>query len=134
MSKELFIHADRRGIFWNKERVTNTNLYGSGSAQFYPTNNPDFVNTIGTIEDLNIGQTSIQQQNNSYTIGTGSNSVFLLDGRIPSGPKNGIVIGSRVTAVDTSGAVLFKNSELVDYIYTTDSYDLPNFLSCPLFF
>ena len=77
-------------------------MYNSGSAQFYPVpSRPDFVNTIATVDNLNIGSSTSISQVNSLTIGTGNNRTFVLDGGFTNGPDlNGgkIIIGGRVSA------------------------------------
>ena len=101
---------------WGRVTNSNINTYPSKSTQFYPTKKSDFVNTIGTVKDLNIGTYKFQEQICNNTIPIGNNDTFILDGRIPSGPE-GIVVGGRVSAISPGGITLFDNAEVIQYSY-----------------
>ena len=106
---------------WGRVTNSNINAYGSKSTQFYPNKKSDFVNTIGTVKDLNIGTYKFQEQIYDAIIPSGATvDTFVLDGRIPSGPE-GVVIGGRVSAKDENGNTLFDNAEVLQYSYVIDN-------------
>jgi hypothetical protein len=106
---------------WGRVTNSNINTYASKSTQFYPTKKSDFVNTIATVKDLNIGIYKFQEQNCDQTLIDGDTyDTFILDGRIPSGPE-GIVVGGRVSAISPDGVTLFDNAEVIQYSYVITS-------------
>jgi hypothetical protein len=99
-------------------RVTNTQNVTSGNAQFYPTITPDFVNTIGTQKDLNIGSSNVISQKSSQSLINGSaTDTIVVEGNF----RSDAVIGQRVSAKKDDGTILFNNKKLVSYIAVAGS-------------
>ncbi len=94
-------------------RVTNTQNVTSGNAQFYPSITPDFVNTIGTQKDLNIGSSNTISQKSTDTLGSASSTdTITVEGNF----RRDSILGQRVSARKADGTILFNNKELVSYI------------------
>lgn len=100
-------------------RVTNINFNTSpvtnGNVQFYPTTIPDFVNTIGTQKDLNIGSSVVISQKSTTTVASGDNTDTLIaEGNF----RSDSIIGQRVSVVADDGTVIFNNRQLTYYVAT----------------
>ena len=98
-------------------RVTNINYATSpvtdGNVQFYPTITPDFVSTIGTQKDLNIGSSNVISQKSTDTLlSAASTDTIVVEGNF----RSDAIIGQRVSAKKDDGTILFNNKKLVSYI------------------
>ena len=93
-------------------RVTNNRLMSSGNVQFYPSITGDFVNTIGTQRDLNIGESdTIAFEPVVPDPPAGTISSIHLDGEA----RDKIMIGQRISLQSDGGITLFANREVTGY-------------------
>ena len=99
-------------------RVTNTQNVSSGNVQFYPTPTPDFVNTIGTQQDLNIGSSVVISQKSTTAVASGDTTDTLT---AQGNFRSDSTIGQRVSAIANNGTVIFNNKQLTSYVATAGS-------------
>ena len=117
-------------------RVTNNRSMSSGNVQFYPSITGDFVNTIGTQRDLNIGESDTIAFEPVTPGTTGTVSSIHLDGEA----RDKIMIGQRISLQDDTGNSLFENRQVTGYsvgpsgfnkstVTFSPSYTIPNNVS-----
>lgn len=117
-------------------RVTNNRLMSSGNVQFYPSITGDFVNTIGTQRDLNIGESDTIAFEPVTPGTTGTISSIHLDGEA----RDKIMIGQRISLQSDTGTSLFANRQVTGYsvgpsgfnkstVTFSPSYTIPNNIS-----
>ena len=114
-------------------RVTNNRAMSSGNVQFYPSITGDFVNTIGTQRDLNIGESDTIAFEPVTPATTGVISSIHLDGEA----RDKIMIGQRISLQSDTGTSLFANRQVTGYsvgpsgfnkstVTFSPSYTIPN--------